>query len=178
MIAFIGPDGSGKSSILELVKSRFDYPVFHLKIGKIKQVGSKSSPNTVRQYGLLLSIVKLFYLLIESHFRYLRYSESSRCLIDRHVIEIYVDKFRFGYNGPDFLLDIFIRLVKKPKLCFVILSSPELYVIRKGEITYERGFYLNARYEQLAEICNFNVVYNSGSINDAFDKIEALIENR
>lgn len=171
VISFIGPDGSGKSSIIQgFYKFYNDSDVYHLKFGKFREVGSKSSPSTVRQYGAFLSVLKLIYLIVESHLRPLIF-RTRLVILDRNVLEICVDPVRFGYNGPKCFLKMALRLIYKPNFLFVIVSTPEKYVERKNEISLERGRYLNEEYLKLARLTAATIVENNGTVEEAVEII-------
>lgn len=180
----LGPDGAGKSAIINRVitslgtEAQQKIFAFHLKTGVVRQIiAYPTPPSGVRQYGYILSIFKLVYLLVESHVRYINFvirlcgCRRATFIYDRHVIEILFDPRRFGYNGPKFLLPLFYSIANRPNKVYIILAEPEKLVARKNELDLEEAEVIVRHYLKLAKKLKIPVIWNNGDISSPIAKI-------
>jgi len=147
-VAFLGPDGSGKSTVIERV-GRDLAPAFrrtdcrHLYPGLLRR--SKSVQPVVDPHGLpersyLSSLLKcLFWALEYSVGHGLRTRpklvRSTLVLFDRYLPDVLVDRKRYRFSGPQWLVELIWRVVPKPDLVILLDAPTEVLRQRKQEVT-------------------------------------------
>ena len=148
-VVVLGPDGSGKSSVIEAVREnlgpaftgvqRRTFPPGLLRRGS----GTNATPHAQRQRSFLSSCVRavcywsVFSAL--SHFLIIRRATARGTLVvhDRHLVDVLVDPKRYRYGGPVWLMRLIWRLVPEPDLV-ILLDAPAAVVQgRKREVPEE-----------------------------------------
>lgn len=150
-IAFVGPDGCGKSSVIEAVAAEFTPAFqkvvhFHLRPKSLPARAGGEIPVTdphgqpVRGFGF--SVAKMLYLFADY---WLGYFSSVRAatvrtklvIFDRYFYDILVDPKRVLYGGPRWLPKLLARFVPRPDLVFLLNAKAEVLWTRKHEVRYE-----------------------------------------
>jgi len=160
MVAFIGPDGSGKSTIALEVFKRISNVVhseksrvIHWRPGFLPRLGyvykpwkwkdvnaaPNTSPHASAPSGPLLSIVRLSYYLIDFtvgfFFRtYRLLIRNAFIFFDRYYYDIIIDPSRSRIRLPPWVLKLFLPLVPKPDVTIYLDASPETLCARKPEL--------------------------------------------
>jgi thymidylate kinase len=149
MLVFLGPDGCGKSSVIDAlsleISNCFERIEYHhlmlpLPFKREKHTHPTTDPHGVPTYNKVFSILKLFYLLFMYQLGYLFNSHSIHSkrvliLLDRYYQDILVDRRRFRYNGPLFLLNFVSCIIPQPHF-FILLDAPtEILQLRKQEVS-------------------------------------------
>lgn len=148
-ICFLGPDGSGKSTIInglleqDLPFIRNDY--FHLK--PVKQSNSNKNlvitdPHSAPVYSKLKSFIKLIYCLLLYNVGWVKNiiplkTKSSLIIFDRYYDDILVDNRRFRYGGSISWAKFIGMFILKPKLYFVLTTEADIILKRKQEVSRE-----------------------------------------
>ena len=150
-VAFIGPDGSGKSSIIENIHHdlmpafRKTY-VYHLRPRitprNQKISASVKNPHAKAPRGQLSSFLKIFYYLFDCSIGYVLkiwplIISSTLVLFDRYYHDILVDPKRFRYGASTWLAEFIGRTVPKPNIWILLDSPPDIIQTRKQETSYE-----------------------------------------
>lgn len=140
MIAFVGVDGCGKSTILKILKQRLVdcAPVYIvcLRTNKPRStlVNIQNHAQSPRQ--LWVSIAKICYKAVAWTLRYHFYfkpriQRGSLVLLDRFYFDdLLIDPLKYRFNGPVGFLRKIRELVPRPEV-YVWLDAPE-------EILYKR----------------------------------------
>ena len=150
-VAFIGPDGCGKSSVIEGVIAQlgpgFQKVVrYHLRPKSLpaRPVSDAvvTDPHNQAPRSVVLSIAKMFYLAFDYWMGYLagtrRATIRTRLVIfDRYFYDILVDPKRVRYDGPAWLPRALSHILPKPDLVLVLNAAPEVLWSRKQEVPYE-----------------------------------------
>jgi thymidylate kinase len=206
MVAVIGPDGSGKGSLIEKVRDFLTGPlhfpprVYHLRPGLLPSLGSLllgrkddgatvSNPHAKKPSGVTFSLLRLAYYTLDYVFGYwllVRPYLGRKCIaaiFDRYFYDCLFDPARFRISLPPWVVRAFGIFVPRPDLVILLSADPEVVYSRKPELP------LNEIHRQFSEMGRFakymgNCVYiNSGgpledSAQDMSGGILSTLEKR
>ncbi len=190
-VAVLGPDGSGKSSLLAALKDRLDRgrPFVQVRLGHWRPgriMGGRASgpvedPHGMPPRGTLASFAKLALFLVDWAVGYwldLAHARAKGMLVvfDRHYVDLLVDPKRYRYGGSLWLARLVGRLVPKPDL-FVVLDLPaEVAHARKPEVPLAEARRLRERYLELARyLPNAHVVDASRPLEEVVAEVEGIV---
>lgn len=160
-IVFLGPDGSGKSSVIECYMRemaqafrRIEYR--HLKPGALKGSGSAPvvDPHGKPARGQFGSVAKILhfwwsYLSGSLLWLYPRYIKSTLLVFDRYYHDLLADPTRYRYGGPMWLARLFGKLLPQPDLVFILDAPAEVLQSRKQEVPFEESVRQRTAYRRL-----------------------------
>jgi thymidylate kinase len=190
LVAVIGPDGSGKSSVINQTlvslapafrRSKF----FHLR----PRLGMKPAPpgTTVTDphgkppYGWVVSLLKLVYLWCDYTFGYLsviypRLARSTLVIFDRYYHDLLVDPRRYRFGGSLAAAARVGKLIPQPDLWILLDAPAELLHQRKREVPLEETMRQCKAYQQLArELPRAVVVDASPGLDQVISAVERAI---
>lgn len=189
VIAFLGPDGAGKSSVLNLVQKRLteqrdDFQYYYFAPGFLKRYrpkGDKSittNPHEGRQYGSMLVLAKILLMLLEFRMGIPKVRRKTRlALFDRYIHDLLVDPRRYRMDHMRWWMRMLLATAPKPDLLVVIIAPTETIQARKQEVTPEETSRQIAAYEALAKsMPTALVVNNSGTIEEAAEAVLECLE--
>lgn len=191
IVVFLGPDGCGKSSVVEQLQSRLSgtfrgVEVFHLR-PRWGRGGERIGPPVVDPHslpsrGVVLSAVKLVYWALDYNlinlWRCLEWVTRSPRLImfDRYYHDILVDPRRFRYGAPMWLARGFACLVPSPDLWIVLDAPADVIHSRKQEVSLAETERQCHAFRRLVDgLPNAHLVDATSSMNDVVRSAEALI---
>jgi len=99
---------------------------------------------------------------------YLALARSTLVLNDRHFVDILVDRKRYRYGGPLWLLHLIWRVIPKPDLIIVLDASPQVLQARKQEVSFEETARQRNAYLSLAR------TLKNGQVVDASQPLERV----
>lgn len=198
-IAFIGPDGCGKSAVISAIRQQFKLTYREVKCLHTRPkflAGNRTTDSVVTDphgkppRGFLASIAKAGFLIADYTLGYLfrimpALRRSNMIIFDRYIYDLLVDSKRARYGGPQWLLRMIASVVPRPDLVILLDASAEVLWSRKQEVPFEeilrqRKAYLDlARAMPSARIVNgaqsrANVIHDvDGVIIEHFAKREA-----
>jgi len=148
-ISFLGPDGSGKSTIIDML---FNYRLpfrrkeyFHLKPIKNSSVKNDiivTDPHKYPPYSKVKSYIKLLYFIWQYNYGWAKYIislkiKSSLIIFDRYFDDLLVDTKRYRYGGSLVIAKIVRLFIPKPDLYFILTADPKIIYERKQEVSFE-----------------------------------------
>jgi thymidylate kinase len=187
-VAFLGPDGCGKSSVVDAVRrnlapafvgtERRTFPPGLLR----RATGSNESPHAQRPRSFLSSSVRaVFYWLTYctlGHLWLIRPAIARGTLVvhDRHLVDALVDPRRYRYGGPAWLLRVIWRLVPKPDLVILLDAPADVIQARKQEVSAGETCRQLAAYRRLVSAMpNGHVVDAAMPLEEVVAAVQDLI---
>jgi thymidylate kinase len=150
-VAFLGADGSGKSSVIEGVAKALT-PAFRRTARRHLFPSGAAAPSRVPVIdphaaplrGSLLSAIQLTTWLLRYVMGWLRdvwptKVGSTAVLFDRYYHDLLVDPRRYRYGGPAWLARVVGRLVPKPDLWILLDAPVEVLQARKQEVSVDES---------------------------------------
>jgi thymidylate kinase len=154
-VAFIGPDGVGKTSVIREVAARAkrsfrDVAYFHFRppifqqLSRIVPDGGACIPKPARHrwWNRPLSPLRLLRNVIRFRAGYRArvapvLAHGGLVLADRYIYGYYYAPGDLKYYGPDRLVGPLLRLVAHPDLVFCMYADPAVVRARKPELSAE-----------------------------------------
>jgi thymidylate kinase len=182
-IAFLGPDGAGKSTVIEgvneeLSKRRLHAHRIHWRPAFCRDSGKEAKlvtdPHQIPPRGALISVAKLFYIGCDwwysHHFPLRHFRAKNKVVIsDRFYLDLLADPRRYRYGAPRWPASVLFFLFPKPDLTIVLSGDPETLYLRKQEVELAEVSRQIEVYEGLAGRKGMN-----GRIIDATRSIESV----
>jgi thymidylate kinase len=147
-VVILGPDGAGKSSVIQGLMVRLNQrgriaKIRHLKPSLIIRrrgdpVAVVVDPHGKPPRSALLSLVKIFIWLVEEWYANIFQDKKEKLLIcDRYYHDLLIDPKRYRYGGPRWAAVLIGNFMPQPKL-WVLLDAPaEVLQKRKQEVSPE-----------------------------------------
>jgi len=202
-IAFLGPDGSGKSSVINRVSSelaqgfrRVDYrhlrpPLFSRGDAAAGEAQIVVDPHARPPRGLAGSAAKLLhfwggYLLGSLSWLYPRRVCSRLVIFDRYYHDILADPRRYRFRATPMLARLahaLARRLPQPDLIFVLDAAPEILQARKQEVPLAETARQRQAYLRIAADFAQAQVIDAGQplehvVADVLAQVVALLEAR
>jgi thymidylate kinase len=199
-IAILGPDGSGKSTVIQAVRERVEYyfgetvdrhwrPHFLRDIGVLlgKRAATNapvSDPHGHTPHSVAVSAARFFYYWLDYWLgwplRVWQPKEKNHLVIfDRYAQDMWCDPRRYRLNLPPVLMKVFCRGVPQPDITFVLLADAQVIHQRKGEVTLPALREMLTRYGEAARRGgNVHAVDCSRPVVTVADEIAASVLSR
>lgn len=159
-IAFLGTDGSGKSTIIELItpilNEAFHNSVFyeHMRPNKFpslaKLMGKKedfsstvNNPHSQKESGFLGSLFRFSYYYLDYSIGYLvkifpkKIFKSYLWIFDRYYYDYLLDQKRARIKLPKFIINLGAFFIPKPDIIICLGTDAEKIYERKPEIPFK-----------------------------------------
>ncbi len=197
-VAFISPDGGGKSTIISRIKkttagSFYGYNEFYFRPHLLKNMGhynpispkeeAKSNPNPhdVKVNSLWKSFIRFMFYNIDFIIGYLRLIlfikiKKELAVFDRYYYDYYFDTKRYQLNIPKWMIRFCDIFIPEPDIVFVLTADAKVLYNRKPELTLSE---LEESLKALDELCdkrkNFIKVDVSKNIDEVTDFVTSQI---
>lgn len=161
-ISFLGPDGSGKSTIIEGVLNarlpfrRKDY--FHLKPIPVNPSAQtvQSDPHKYPVYSKGKSYLKILFFIFQYNKGWVQTIvplkiRSSLVIFDRYFDDLLADQKRYRYGGNLWFVKLARLFIPKPELYFVLTTDPKIIYERKKEVEFKELERQVKQYENLVD---------------------------
>ena len=186
LIVFLGPDGSGKSSLIRKLMLEYKYIGFNYYSHIYPSLDNKASKNSKYPYSKppyskLKSNFKVFYMLLKNVFNFLlillkRKNGKTIIWCDRYLYDIFADPLRYRLSKIFLKPEYFKLLTIKPNL-IIILNPPINNILeRSSEISKKELIIQNKSYDNLKiYFSDALLIKNNYSINDLADICKSQI---
>lgn len=155
VVAFEGCDGSGKSTIVNLLPVKMEriynkeYIAYYhwrpnvvWKKGNSTPTGEKNEaciPHDKKPYNKLISFVKFMIFNLDYTIGYLlgvkkNVGQGKMVVFDRYYYDYFIDRYRYRLDISDRILKSFLWMIPKPDVTIVLVGTPEIIYERKKEI--------------------------------------------
>jgi thymidylate kinase len=147
-IAVFGPDGSGKSTMIQNLTQQTEplwraTDIFHWRpmlLFRRKTMRDTTQPHSIPQRNSVASSIRVIAHLLDywaGYWLLVRPStvRTGAVVFDRYFDDMLVDPLRYRYGGPLWLLRFLGCFVPRPDLIFVLDAPEETILSRKQEIT-------------------------------------------
>lgn len=175
VVAFLGPDGAGKSTILGIVQAtltdtRVPFSNHYFAPGFLKRYRPKgdgaitTNPHEGRQYGSLLVAAKILLMLFEFRMGVARLRKAPKlALFDRYILDILVDPKRYRMGQTRWWIRALLKFAPRPDLLIVISAPAHVIQSRKQEVPAAETARQVAAYEALAASMKQGVIVSNAT---------------
>ena len=144
IVSFMGVDGSGKSTLIELLKKKLKNKFRKIKYIHLRPYLILLDKSTVqanphkskKTWPILLNLFRILYWLIIYRFFFYLFGNNSNQLIifDRYAHDLMIDPIRYKFNLPINIAKIILDLFPKPNLWIVVNAPIKVLEKRKKEL--------------------------------------------
>jgi thymidylate kinase len=161
LIACLGPEGSGKSSVIEALSERRLQPFRHvhtmnLRPGVMRPDTVKASSASRRRTprGRLGTVAKLMMFVADYWLGYwlqirARLVRATLVVSDRYFDDVLVDPRRYRMERPRAFARVLLRWIPRPELWLVFDIPSEVLSTRQTQLTAEEAARQRAEYRRL-----------------------------
>lgn len=188
-IAVLGPDGVGKSTVLERIEQSMAFAFrrtqrYHLRpsLGRNKaEKAPVTDPHSVSPRGRVASLLKLLYWWCDYLLGfflnvYPRLARSSFVLFDRYYHDILVDPKRYRHRGFKRLAQRIANSVPIPDRVIILDAPVDRVQSRKAEVSWEETRRQRNHYRALAEQMGRSVLVDaSRPVDEVVQDVEDLL---
>ena len=145
-VVFLGPDGVGKSTVIDAVKERIAPAFLHVKYRTFARSllpnKPKAAPHALPPRSKTASLLKAAWWAVCYTLGYFvsvhpTRARSGLAINHRYLLDAIVDPMRYRYAGPPWLLRFIWAISPKPDLIVILDAPPEVIQQRKQEIPPE-----------------------------------------
>jgi len=160
-VASLGPDGSGKSSVIAAVDRQLreafrQTVIVHLRPGFLYRPARAASrtPQAERPRGRLRSFLKLLFFAADYILGYVFYLRpllvrSTGLLFDRYYDDLLVDPLRYRQRGSMAFARLLRAVIPRPDLWLLFDAPAEILQARKQEVPFAESERQRRRYREV-----------------------------
>jgi len=144
IVSFMGVDGSGKSTLIELLRKKLKNKFRKIKYIHLRPYLILLDKSTVqanphkskKTWPILLNFFRILYWLIIYRFFFYLFGNNSNQLIifDRYAHDLMIDPIRYKFNLPFKIAKFILDLFPNPNLWIVVNAPIKVLEKRKKEL--------------------------------------------
>ena len=144
IVSFMGVDGSGKSTLIELLRKKLKNKFRKIKYIHLRPYLILLDKSTVqanphkskKTWPILLNFFRILYWLIIYRFFFYLFGNNSNQLIifDRYAHDLMIDPIRYKFNLPNRITKFILNLFPNPSLWIVLNAPIKVLEKRKKEL--------------------------------------------
>ena len=144
IVSFMGVDGSGKSTLIELLRKKLKNKFRKIKYIHLRPYLILLDKSTVqanphkskKTWPILLNFFRILYWLIIYRFFFYLFGNNSNQLIifDRYAHDLMIDPIRYKFNLPINITKFILNLFPNPNLWIVVNAPIKVLEKRKKEL--------------------------------------------
>ena len=144
IVSFMGVDGSGKSTLIELLRKKLKNKFRKIKYIHLRPYLILLDKSTVqanphkskKTWPILLNFFRILYWLIIYRFFFYLFGNNSNQLIifDRYAHDLMIDSIRYKFNLPINIAKFILDLFPNPNLWIVVNAPIKVLEKRKKEL--------------------------------------------
>ena len=197
-VAFIAPDGAGKSTIINRVKetvsgSFYGVNLYYMRPHLFKNLGhynklnpteedaTNDNPHGVVCDGVFKSAVRFFFYNLDFQLGTLlkinrKKINKQLVIFDRYYYDYFADMKRYKYSLPAWFPAAFEWMIPKPDMVFVLDGNPEVLYERKKELPISELEKQCSVFHQLAQNRkNFYAINVNRDVDTIVDEVTETI---
>lgn len=197
-IAFLSPDGGGKSTIINRVKetvsgSFYGVNIYYMRPRLFKNLGHYNKiapseeatvnydPHNVKVDGKMKSFIRFMFYNLDYLFGGLFVINKKKIrkefiIFDRYYYDYYADMKRYKYNLPKWLPKMFEWMIPMPDLVFVLDGSPKCLFSRKQELSMEELAQQRSIFKKLSQkYSRFILIDVERDIDTIVDEVTTIV---
>jgi thymidylate kinase len=187
-VVFLGPDGVGKSTVIDAVKVhlsdaflRTDYFTFAPSLIPQKFQEEKKTPHQLPPRSYPASLLKAAWWSVCYTVGYQMTvrpakARGSFVMNHRYLLDAMVDRKRYRYAGPQWLLKAIWAISPKPDVIILLDADPKIIWERKKEVALEETIRQRDEYRALIEPLKFSrIVLASQPIEKVVADVDGIV---
>jgi energy-coupling factor transporter ATP-binding protein EcfA2 len=185
-ISFSGPDGVGKSTLVDTLNNILfelgitdkeipdhllskNVPALHKTIiaKKSRSNHQYDKPYEAKPVSYFESFLRSCYYVVifiyDGFLIFNRKRKNNLVIYDRYIMDFSVDTRRMRIKMPDIFSKLILKLLKFDNFNVLITAEVDQILARKDELNREQLDYLLARYDTLSNICKRSTIYSNSN---------------
>jgi thymidylate kinase len=187
-IVFLGPDGVGKSTVIDAVKAslspaflNYSYQTFAPSLIPTPLQPKKETPHQLPPRGMAASWLKAAWWCVcytAGYYASVRPTVARAGLVlnHRYLPDAIVDPKRYRYSGPSWILRALWRVAPKPDLLFVLDAPAEVIQSRKKEVAPAETARQREGYRAVAQgMPNAHVIRTDRALAEVVGEVNGIV---
>lgn len=181
-VAFLSPDGGGKSTVIKQIMAtcwgsfhgieiRYFRPRLLANLGRFNPLhphmepAANPDPLGRKADGPVKSLIRLLYynldFLLGAIQTYKMKVQKKLIVFDRYYFDYYVDMKRYGYSLPHFVPRLFGWMIPRPDITIILDGDARTLLARKQELSMEEMERQTKAYRELGKKLKGAVIINA-----------------